>query len=885
MPPFDEFFRGSLPSLRDAPLYRPNPTYGNPQWEARALGVLILRLSPFKDVERSTPHLFLSREVRRGVPGSFVDTAFLPPAGDRAALEESGLPLIIGTQSHRPLSDFDLLLVSNSCVPELVNLPYLFLHSGVPLWASERGARWPAVILGGSSSAAAHGVVKENGDCMADALFFGEGEGAVARIVSLWKEMSALAKAERLSAIAGQIDGLWPAGDLSRTVKRAVSSEPPLAAAGLPYPLLPGQEAGSARLEITKGCPCLCSFCFEGFDRKPFRQLPVEALLAEARELKAAGGAETLEVSSFNFNTHEGLVELLLGLSRIFLRVNAMSQRADILARTSGLLDVETAAGKRSYTIGIEGVSEAKRRFLHKSLEEKDISRIVEALVKKKVREVKLFYLLTGRETTEDFEELSAFVRRLKDLCRAAERAPRFIFSFGLLVRMPFTPLRYDGLILEEKEWRPRIGRAKSICQTNGFEFRLAAGMLDYRLTQVLAAGGYAVTRLVERLASRGAVYDGRFPPQAGEILDEWLSRNGEEAKDLQAEKPEGFPFAFGFLETERERSSLYERYQQAKAGIDEGYCRRGNPRGCAQCLGCTMSGPSRPKEAARTGASGGAGGATRAAASGDSRTPGAAARPIKAAPAGFAGNSRAPGAPPTAAFHASRPVRAAEALAALERQKARLNPLFARVTIPREAAAARSEWLNAVLLRGFLDLCPRELENVLRVREVVVSPWLGPAFAGSWFGCGIVEIVAWDRQKLEAALSVPFGAQGNPSAPRFQLLAPGEISAGSFSSIALALELPLELFPKADEAIGEALRATHTAFTTERSVDGYRMIVSEKAKKRKGLLDARYRMNGESLRLELAAGPKLEAGALFSRFPNPRASAGAVIEVLDLVL
>ena len=96
--------------LRDYRLYLPNPTFGNPPWATSACHILVMRLSPFHDVQRSTPHLFLAREAREALPGAFIDMAFLPRPSDAAVLAAAGLPLILGTQSHRDLRAFDLAL-------------------------------------------------------------------------------------------------------------------------------------------------------------------------------------------------------------------------------------------------------------------------------------------------------------------------------------------------------------------------------------------------------------------------------------------------------------------------------------------------------------------------------------------------------------------------------------------------------------------------------------------------------------------------------------------------------------------------------------------------------------------------------------------------------
>ncbi len=545
----DEFFSGPGLGLRDAHLYRANPTFANPAWEQAPLRLLILRLSAVADVERSTPHLFLAQEARRDVPGAFLDMAFLPCPADRELRAAHGVPLVVGIQSHRSLDEFDLVYLSNSHLLELVNLPLLLEGSGMPLWASARKEGWPPLVLGGSNAAAAHAVVRPDGDCMADALFFGEAEGLAGRIAALCREHAGLPKAERLARAALDLPGLWPAGDLSRRVSRARAGDGQAAGQGLPFPLLPGPEARTARLAITMGCPSQCTFCFEGHDRKPFRELPVGELLAAARALKLHTGAETLELASFNFNTHSRLAELLEGLNELFLRVNVMSQRADILARTTGLLALELAADKRSFTLGVEGVSARQRRFLRKGLSEADLRKVLQALHGERVREVKLFYLLTGRETAEDLEEFVRFLHWLKEMRRAAEAPPRFLFSVGMLVRMPFTPLRHDGAVMDEAAWRQLAGRVRSACESNGFEFRLAVEWRQYALTQALAAGGYAAHELLE-----------------GKPLEAWLAGHGP---SLAEPGPPGHPFAFAFLEDEASRESLSREYTSAAAARD----------------------------------------------------------------------------------------------------------------------------------------------------------------------------------------------------------------------------------------------------------------------------------------------------------------------------
>ena len=160
-----------------------------------------------------------------------------------------------------------------------------------------------------------------------------------------------------------------------------------------------------SRLQIAYGCPAFCSFCFEGYERKPYRELTLSEILDAARRLKQTHGSEVLELYSFNFNTHTDIFTLLRELNHLFDRVSFKSQRVDILSVTPELLQAEVAADKRSFTLGIEGISERQRAFLHKSLSESTLLVTLAELFRQKIREIKLFYMLTGYEDEADLVE------------------------------------------------------------------------------------------------------------------------------------------------------------------------------------------------------------------------------------------------------------------------------------------------------------------------------------------------------------------------------------------------------------------------------------------------------------------------------------------------
>jgi hypothetical protein len=568
---------------------------GNPSWDEASSRILIARLSPFRDVDRSSAHLILFAETRAALPRAYIDFAFMPDRGDRELLaiigERRGTPQpwFFGASSGASLAAFDLVLVSNAFGLELVNLPRLFSTADLPLRASlrARGAGpLPLVVLGGSNAGQCGALVDDAGDSLVDGIFVGEGEGAIGPLAAILADTSR-SRAERLEA-AASIEGFWPALHTGRRVRhrRLAVSPPPL----LSWPPFDGPEAGTTRLQVTAGCPGHCSFCFEGWDRRTYRELPFEAVLAGARDIRARNGADTLEIYSFNFNTHSDIASLLYELGRIFRTVNLMSQRLDVLADTPGLMAAELAADKRSFTLGIEGISARMRAFYRKGLDEATMERLVAMVVAPGVRELKLFYILAGFEEDSDLAEFEAFAARLG--ARRASLAPglRILVSAGYLVRLPGTPLRHAPLVLEAEPFARVVKALEASCATNGLEWRVAVHFDEFRADQLLSLAGASLLPWLESLADPDIdeVYDGNLGRGLWKSLETFASRRGILSPAFLAEKSEGTAPTPAFLDESASAGALWGEYLEARAFVDRVACLGGS---CADCGACEEPG------------------------------------------------------------------------------------------------------------------------------------------------------------------------------------------------------------------------------------------------------------------------------------------------------
>jgi radical SAM superfamily enzyme YgiQ (UPF0313 family) len=525
---------------------------GNPAWDEAAARILVLRLSPFGDVAGSSSHLLVFAECRRAVPGAFVDFGFFPDARDRSILGARKLSYFYGLQSGRGPADFDLVMVSNAFSLELLNLSYLYSGSSLPRRASERAAfgegRAPIVILGGSNAAAAGALLypgarsEEASDCLVDGIFFGEGEGAIGELATALT-LPGAPRAERLER-ASSIGGFWAALSGRAAARKILLPYPPRLSG---YPVLNSEGADTARLQISAGCPGFCSFCLEGWAFRPYREKPVDEIVEAARELKSRTGASRLDVYSYNFNAHSGVFGLMLGLSRVFRRVDFMSQRLDILSESSALAGAELAADKRSFTLGVEGISERMRRYYRKGIDASQIDAALDRLALPAARELKLFYIIAGIEDDRDLAEFADFAARAAQ--RRLREAPgqRIIVSAGYLARLPFTPLQYAALCLDRDRLESIARRMEGACSASGIEFRLSSDFEEYYADQLISLGGRALAPWLEKTPEAGLLYDGRLSRGAGASLEQYAGAAGLLDEAFLGEKGEDWrpPLAF----------------------------------------------------------------------------------------------------------------------------------------------------------------------------------------------------------------------------------------------------------------------------------------------------------------------------------------------------
>lgn len=563
-----------LPRLQSAPSFLPYANDTLP-WDddPAAYRVLVLRASPLADVDQSLTHAVLYDLARRHCPDAAVDMAFLPPRADRPLLQAAGLAWPLGVRSLLPPGAFDLVLVSLSYVLECLNLPPMLRAAGLAPLAAQRRPGDPVLVLGGAAALSAQCLLEARPrggwDSPCDAWFFGEFEDAAAAVLDACRSARAdrAAALGRLGAAAGAVPGLWLPQTGGACAKATCRGDSPATAH---YPVLNGPEAGTCRLQISHGCPYACSFCFEGYGRKPYRERPAAALTAQAANLRRLTGAEAIDVVSFNFNTHRELPALMAGLSNLFPHSHFMSQRLDILLSTKHLLENELALGKRSFTLGVEGISQRMRDYFEKGIDAPSLRAMCQKLIAARVKEIKFFYILSGLEEQSDLDEFAAFLDFLGQAARA-QGGVRLVFSFGALMRMPFTPLQFGALELSRGRFEPLLRACRESAAAAGAECREAFRYDEYLVGQLLVLGGSEATALAGDLARAEVDYQDGLPPRALAVAEAFLARNADSLGALLAAKDADYPFPLAFVAQAETQAELHRRYLRACGRLASG--------------------------------------------------------------------------------------------------------------------------------------------------------------------------------------------------------------------------------------------------------------------------------------------------------------------------
>jgi len=385
------------------------------------------------------------------------ERVFLPPKQELQAMLTEGAPLLT-LESQTPVANFDVIAFSVSFEWDYTNVLTMLRLAKVPVWAAERNARHPLVVIGGAVTF----VNPEPLALFADVIAAGEGEVLVPQLadaLTTGGERPAVLRdlASRrgfyvpsLYAVAYAADGRIaaynslaaeaPVPVRKAAVKTTERMDPPVTTI-----FTPDTEFGSRFLiEVVRGCANLCRFCWAGYNYLPVRAFPADRILQLAEAARPY--AQRVGLVSIALCDHPDIVHILTRLSEMGYSISPASLRLDDL--TPEIVRLLRASGERSITIAPETGSDRLRRVINKTVTNDEILDRADLIFSSGIENLKLYYMLgLPTETDDDLIAIRDLTLQMRDrmMTHARKRGSvgRIVGSVNPLIPKPGTAYQW----------------------------------------------------------------------------------------------------------------------------------------------------------------------------------------------------------------------------------------------------------------------------------------------------------------------------------------------------------------------------------------------------------------------------------------------------------
>jgi len=438
-------------------------------------------------------------ELAAAVPGVAVSRFFAPPDGAGRTLED-------GT----PLGSLDLLAWSCSFELDAVNVVRTLDAAGISRKRRDRSSRDPILVLGGPVASINPLPLSE----AVDVFVLGAAE-------LLWPQLlqSARDHADRdrlLIDLAGR-DGFFvprhhldgrgrPLGRLRRLEKRDPQmSDPTMVPSS--HVVTPNTEYRNRGLvEMSRGCPEKCRYCWVSYNYGRLRCYPAEAILDRVRILSEL--TNRIGFVATAVGDHPKLAEILRTCRDLDLEVALSSLR--IPAMVPEVLTPLAESGARSVTIAPETGSDELRTRLNKPITNDRILEAVDTAQACGIKNLKMYFIIgLPGETDGDLEAIGDLLRESRKIMlrhgRRQGRMGTLHAGCSVLVPKPYTPFSKEPFLTKAEVRRRLAILVRELKPLDNLKFDRPS----YReaLWQTILSRGDSTTfDLVEQLATNGSL-------------------------------------------------------------------------------------------------------------------------------------------------------------------------------------------------------------------------------------------------------------------------------------------------------------------------------------------------------------------------------------------
>jgi len=358
---------------------------------------------------------------------------------------DDGAGMPVSVESGRPLTEFPCVAFSVSFEQDYLNLLRMLARAGIPLRRRDRGPWDPLVVLGGSCASINPLPMAE----FVDAFALGAAENNLAGLLSaLEEEDGREALLARLAATPGfyvpEHHRPEEDGDLGKLRKLELTAEQMREPGNLPTTSIvtPRTEfADKFLIEMSRGCPEKCRYCWATFGMGRFRWHPTEAILASLDRARSV--TDQLGFVATAVGDHPDIEPILRAANDLGFRTSVSSIR--IPAVTEGVLAALHASGDRSITLAPETGTDELRLKMGKPVTNAVLLEKIRLIFAAGFTQLKLYFLIgLPDETTADVQGILDLAAEARAVMLAQAQRTGVIGSIHLgvniLVPKPYTP-------------------------------------------------------------------------------------------------------------------------------------------------------------------------------------------------------------------------------------------------------------------------------------------------------------------------------------------------------------------------------------------------------------------------------------------------------------